>query len=127
MTMNRPLSAWCAAIGIAVLSQTAGAGIASAQPDLSPLLNTPCTYTQVNAALAAEAPDLANELADYPMAQARLQKFLAAPVDQRQQMIAQALSAHPQWQTTIDQKVGTPQGQQDAALLRQLASTCNNY
>ncbi|ULN40965.1 hemophore-related protein [Mycolicibacterium crocinum] len=102
-------------------------GLASAQPDLSPLVNTTCTYQQVMAALGAQAPDLAAELSKYPPAQAKLQKFLAAPIDTRQKLIQQALASHPQWQTTIDEKTGTSQGQQAQSVLLAVAGTCNNY
>lgn len=100
-----------------------GAGLASAAPDLGPLVNTTCSYEQVNAALLVESPDLANELAKYSIAQNRLKQFLAAPVDQRQQIIQQAMSSYPQWQS----KVGTPEGQQYAGAVAQVAATCNNY
>ncbi|MCX2928858.1 hemophore-related protein [Mycobacterium sp. CVI_P3] len=102
-------------------------GVASAQPDLSPLVNTTCSYQQVVSALGAQAPDLAAELSKYPPAQAKLQRFLAAPVNTRQQMISQALAANPQWQNTIDEKAGTPQGQQGQSTLLAVAGTCNSY
>jgi hemophore-related protein len=117
------------AVAIALLGLSPGAatGLASAQPDLSPLINTTCSYQQVTAALGAQAPDLAAELSKYPPAQAKLQRFLAAPVDTRQTMVQQALAAHPQWQNTIDEKAGTSQGQQAQSELLAVAGTCNNY
>ncbi len=102
-------------------------GIASAQPDLSPLINTTCSYQQVIAALNTQAPDLAAELSQYPPAQAKLQRFLASPIQTRQQMVQQALTTHPQWQNTIDQKAGTPEGQQAQAVLLAVANTCGSY
>jgi hemophore-related protein len=115
------------AIALLGLGSVAGAGVASAQPDLSPLINTTCSYQQVTAALGAQAPDLAAELSKYPPAQAKLQRFLAAPVDARQTMVQQALAAHPQWQNTIDGKAGTSQGRQVQSELLAVAGTCNNY
>ncbi|NTY59401.1 hemophore-related protein [Mycolicibacterium sphagni] len=115
------------AIALLGLGFGAATGLASAQPDLSPLVNTTCSYQQVTAALTAQAPDLAAELSKYPPAQAKLQKFLAAPVDTRQKMVQQAFAAHPQWQDTIDQKAGTSQGQQAQSVLLAVAGTCNNY
>lgn len=105
------------------MSLAAGIGLASAQPDLTPLINTTCSYPQIVAALNAQAPDLAQQLNDHPQAQAKLKQFLAMPIDQRQQMVQQVLAAHPQWQSTIDQKAGTSEGQQ----IMQVASTCHNY
>jgi len=113
-----------AAVGSLVLMMsTAGIGLASAQPDLSPLINTTCSYPQIAAALNAQAPDLAQQLNDHPQAQAKLKQFLAMPIDQRQQMVQQVLAAHPQWQGTIDQQAGTSEGQQ----IMQVANTCHNY
>lgn len=115
------------AIALLGLGSMAATGLASAQPDLSPLVNTTCSYQQVTAALTAQAPELAAELSKYPPAQAKLQKFLAAPVDTRQKMVQQAFAAHPQWQDTIDQEAGTSQGQQAQSVLLAVAGTCNNY
>jgi len=105
----------------------AEAAPASAQPDLSPLVNTTCSYQQVVSALTVQAPQLANELSQYPPAQAKLKRFLASPVDTRQQMVEQALAAHPQWQNTIDEKAGTSEGQQAQSVLLAVADTCGSY
>lgn len=116
---------WVAAVGALVLtmSSVAGMGIASAVPDLGPLINTTCSYPQIVAALNAQAPELAQQLSDHPQAQARLKQFLALPIDQRQQTVQQLLAAHPQWQSTIDEKAGSSEGQQ----ILQVADTCHNY
>lgn len=112
---------------LVALTCVGGAAMAYADPDLGPLINTTCSYSQVVAALNAQAPDLAKELAQFPTAQSRLQKFLAAPVDQRQQMLQQAITAHPQWESTLDQKVGAAQGQQDENAVLEVANTCSHY
>jgi hypothetical protein len=44
------------AVGGIALSLTTGAGVASADPDLGPLINTTCTYPQAVAALNAQSP-----------------------------------------------------------------------
>ena len=44
------------AVGGLALSLTAGAGVASADPDLDPIVNTTCTYPQAVAALNAQNP-----------------------------------------------------------------------
>ena len=71
------------------LSLTAGVGVASAGPDIGPLINTTCNYSQVVAALHAKAPDLANALSADPQAQAGLRQFLAMSPDQRRQYVKQ--------------------------------------
>lgn len=124
--MAHRCSRLAAALGGVVMSLTVTTGIASAQPDLTPLINTTCSYSQIMAALNEQAPELAKELSAYPMAQARLQKFLAMPVGQRQTTAQQAL-ANPQLQSILAQKAATPEGQQGGQLFLQMANTCNNY
>jgi hypothetical protein len=68
---------------------TTGVGVASAQPDLSPLINTTCGCSQVVAALNAQSPELANQFSAQS-AQSMLRRFLASPVDQRQQIVQRA-------------------------------------
>jgi hemophore-related protein len=89
------------------LSLTAGVGVASAGPDLGPLINTTCNYSQVAAALQAKAPDMANALSADPQAQAGLRQFLALTPDQRRQFVNKA------------QQVPQP--------LLDVIGTCNNY
>ncbi len=101
------------AVGGLALSLAAGAGIASADPGLDPVVNTTCNYNQVVSALGAQSPDAAAKFNGSPMAQHWLNKFLAAPPDQRQQMVAQAQSY--------------PAAQPYLGLVSQVANTCNNY
>ena len=83
----------------------------TAEPN--PLVNTTCTYEQFVAALNAQSPDTAEAFNANPDAQAQLHKFLDSPVDQRQQIVAEVAN--------------TPQGQQFAAGIMQLANSCHNY
>jgi hemophore-related protein len=101
------------AFGGLVLSLTTGVGVASAQPDVAPLINTTCSYSQIVAALNAQSPDLANQFSTNPVAQSMLRTFLASPVDQRQQIVQQAQA--------------NPLEQQYIGPLLQIANTCNNY
>lgn len=110
--MGARLFVRCAVItASAMLAGLGGAGVASAQPDLGPLVNTTCTYSQVISALNAEAPDLGKELSSFPAAQARLQSFLSAPVDQRQQMAQSGIAG----------------GQQYQGVILQVANSCSQY
>jgi hemophore-related protein len=95
------------------LSLTVGAGVASAAPDLSPLVPTTCSYPQVVAALSAQSPEAANEFNAQPMAQSMLSSFIASPVDQRQQIVQQVLAM--------------PMGEQYPLDVQTVASTCNKY
>ncbi|BBU23038.1 hemophore-related protein [Mycobacterium xenopi] len=99
------------AVGAVALSLTAGAGLASAQPD--PVINTTCTYPQVVSALNAQDPAAAAQFNASPVAQSALRRFLASPPAQRQQMIQQLQAS--------------PGGQQYLGTIEQVAQTCNNY
>ena len=108
---------------IAAIAFSPAAGPASADPISAAIATTNCSYAQVTAALNAQAPDLANQLNSRPQMQARLQQFLAMPIDQREQMIAQQQATNPMMEQMIAQKIG-PQGEQE---LIQVASTCVKY
>jgi hemophore-related protein len=101
------------AVGGLALSLTAGAGVASAAPDLGPAINTTCSYQQVVSALNAQDPSAAAQFNASPLAQSYLRQFLASPPAQRQQLAQQALAV--------------PGAQQQVGLVMQLASSCNNY
>jgi hemophore-related protein len=101
------------AVGGLALLLTTGAGVASAEPDLSPLVETTCTYPQAIAALDALSPDASEEFYAYPMAQSWLQTFLDSGVDQRWQLIQTARNV--------------PALQPYTALGLSIAKTCNKY
>ena len=117
--------------GAVAVAATMGVGVASAGPDLTPIINTTCNYAQVTAALNAVSPDMAAKLAQNPMVSSRLQSFLAAPIDERQQMVQQVMA----------RRGGGGGGgggggaaaaagvnpQQILATLTQVVNTCNNY
>jgi hemophore-related protein len=102
-----------AAFGGLALSLTAGAGVATASPDVSAIVNSTCTYPQVMAALNAQSPDLANQLATTPAANAWLQGLIAAPPAQRQVLVAQAQAV--------------PAVQQYTPVIIAVANTCNSF
>jgi hemophore-related protein len=86
------LTRMVAAVGGLALSLTAGAGVATADPDLGPVINTTCNYSQVLSALNAQSPAAAAQLNASPTAQSVLRGFLDSSPDQRQQ-IAQELQS----------------------------------
>jgi hemophore-related protein len=95
------------------LSLSSGAGIASAEPNVSAIINSTCTYPQVMAALNDQNPGIANELNANPLAVGWLQGLVAAPPDQRAQMIQQVQ--------------GAPELQPYMPVIYQVANTCNRY
>ena len=111
--VTRSLTGLAAAIGGLALSLVAGAGIASAGPDMGPAINTTCSYPQVVSALSAQSPAAAAKFNGSPMAQGWLRSFLAAPPDQRAGMAQQAQTY--------------PGAGQYIGLINQIAVSCNNF
>jgi hemophore-related protein len=105
--------------GLSVVIPLSLAGPASADPVTEALANTSCSYAQVTAALNAEAPALARQLNARPDMQANIQQFLAMPIDQRHQQLAQQQAVNPALQAMIYAQIG-PQ-------ITQVANTCMNY
>ena len=101
-----------ATVGLALPLST-GAWIASAQPDASAIINSTCTYPQVMAALNDQSPATANDLNATPLAVAWLQGLVAAPPNQRAQMVQQVQ--------------GVPGLQPYIGVIYQVANTCNGY
>jgi hemophore-related protein len=99
------------AVGGLMLSMTAG--VASADPDLGPAVNTTCTYDQLAAALNAQDPTIAAVFNSSPEMQSGLRQFVAGSPSQRKQM------AH--------EIVSDPESQPYIGLLQQTFATCNNY
>jgi hemophore-related protein len=95
------------------LSLSFGAGIASAQPDLSAIVDSTCTYPQVMSALTDQNPGVADELNANPLAIGWLQGLVDAPPDQRAQMVRQVQ--------------GIPALQSYLPVVYQVANTCASY
>lgn len=106
------LSKLAIGVGGLALTLTAGAGIASAQPNLDSAVNTTCGYGQLQAAANAADPTLAAKLNE-PMLQSAVQQFLAAPKGQRQLMAQQIASM--------------PENQPYLGLYQQIFDTCQNF
>jgi hemophore-related protein len=95
------------------LSLGTSTGVASADPDYGPLLNSTCTYPQAVAALNAQSPDAAQQFAASPLAQTWLRNFLGAGAAQRSKMLQQV--------------GGMPGAQQFEGVALQVANSCMNY
>ena len=113
--------------GAVTVAATMGVGVASAGPDLTPIINTTCSYAQVTAALNAVSPDMAAKLAQNPMVSSRLQSFLAAPIDERQQMAQQVMARRGGGGGGGGAAAAGVNPQQILATLTQVVNTCNNY
>jgi hemophore-related protein len=111
--IKRPLTRLAVAVGGLALSLSVGAGTASADPDLGPIVNTTCNYSQVMAALNAQDPGAAAQINSSPVAQSYLHQFLLSPPSRRMAMAQQIASS--------------PGAQQNFGLLQQVFNTCNKY
>ncbi|MGV0625441.1 hemophore-related protein [Mycolicibacter minnesotensis] len=110
--MTRPLESVVAVIGGLALS-LAAAGSACADPAQDPAINTTCSYSQVVAAMNAQAPETAAQFDVTPAAQSFLQNFLNSPPEQREQMLVQAR--------------GVPEAAQFVNLVGPIAKSCDKY
>jgi hemophore-related protein len=116
------------AAGIGVLTVSLSfSPVASAEPGDGPLIETTCSYAQLMAALQVEAPAASARLAQRPDAQAKLQEFVALPVDQRKQRVQGFLDRNPDVRAKVDEKRNTPEGQENIQMLAGIAATCHNY
>ena len=80
--MKRWLIELAVTIGGLSLATTAWAGLAWADPDYGPMINTTCSYDQAMRAVHAENPTAAQYLDQSPPDQQFLQQYLASSPDQ---------------------------------------------
>ena len=115
-------------LGVLMLGSMAlmTAAAASAQP-AGPLIETTCSYAQLEAALQVEAPEASGRLAENPDAQGKVQALLGLPIDQRRQRLQAFLDRNPDVASMIEQKRNTPEGQEKLLQMQRIADTCHNY
>jgi len=100
-------------VGGLALSLTAGAGVASADPDLGPMVNTTCTYEQAMAAVHAENPTAAKYLDKSPKNLEFLSVFISSSPDQRVNL--------------LNQIKNNPGVDQALPVFQQMLTSCVNY
>jgi hemophore-related protein len=115
--------------GFGVACALTGTSAAAAGVMNSPLLNSTCSFGQIDRALRAVRPDLAARLDANPQGKARLQQLMDLPVPQRKAAIQQWINQHPdqvahgrQWEAAHPGEMN-----QRLALGTQLAGICHNY
>jgi len=111
--IKRSLTRLAVTVGGLALASAAGAGVASADPDIGPMVNTTCNYDQAMRAVHAENPMAAQYLDQSPPNQQFLQQFMAASPDQRVNML-KSIQHNP----GIDQAY---------PIFRQMMTDCKNY
>lgn len=126
---GRKLLAAFALSGITVAGTILGAGAATADPLDSPLMNSTCTFAQIDRALHAEHPDIAAKLDAHPDRKAMLQRMYDQPIEQRKAQAQQWMNQNPdkvqkrrQWAQSHPNEVA-----QHRAVEAELANTCHNY
>ncbi len=95
------------------LSLSAGIGIASAQPNFEPMVNTTCTYDQAMAAIHAENPMAAQYLDASPPNLEFLRVFISSSPDQRRSL--------------IDQVKNNPGAAEAFPIIQQMFASCSKY
>ena len=111
--MRVSLTRLTAAVGGLALSLTAAAGVASAQPNIDAMVNSPCTYDQAIAAVNAENPTAARYLNQSPPNLEFVRVFLSSSTDQRVSLLNQ-IKNNP----GIDQAL---------PVFQQMMTSCVNY
>ncbi|WP_099038965.1 hemophore-related protein [Mycobacterium neglectum] len=107
------LTRTAAAVGGLAWSLTGWAGVASAQPDYGPMVNTTCTYDQAMAAVHAENPMAARYLDASPPNLEFLRVFLASSPDERMNLIRQ-----------VEDYPGATEA---FPIIQQMFASCHNY
>lgn len=110
-----------AALAISLVPATASAG----PLDLAaPLLNSTCSFAQVDAALHDKAPALASMLDQNPAQKAELEaKFNQSPAERQAEFDAYVRD-NPD---AANQAAGDPRASGIAATIQQVADSCHNY
>jgi hemophore-related protein len=110
---KRTLTGLAVGVGCLALSLTAGTGVASATPDIGPMVNTTCTYDQAMRAVHAENPMAAQYLDQSPPNLQFLQTFMASSPDQRVNLLKAIQN--------------NPGADQAFPIFRQMMTDCKDY
>ncbi|OBG81530.1 hypothetical protein A5733_01120 [Mycobacterium sp. NS-7484] len=100
------------AAGVA-MALSAGAGLASAEPDLGPMVDSTCTYDQAMKAVHTENPMAAQYLDQSPPNQQFLRVFLSSPRDERVNL--------------LNKIKGNPGVDQALPVFTQMLTSCTKY
>ncbi|HRD11025.1 MAG TPA: hemophore-related protein [Mycobacterium sp.] len=110
---KRWLTGVAVAIGGSALALTAGAGLASATPDIGPMVNTTCTFDQAMRAVHAENPMAASYLDSSPPNLQFLRQFMSSTPDQRV--------------TLLNAVKNNPGADEALPVFTQMMTSCVNY
>ncbi|MBF6299190.1 hemophore-related protein [Nocardia amamiensis] len=126
--MTRFLRATVALGGLVAAGALLVPATASAQPGPGgALLETTCSFAQIDAAVHAQFPEFAARLDAHPDRKAKLQEFLSLPVDQRKQRAKEFLDTHPDAKRKFEEHRDSPRAQEHRDKIRVVLDTCHNY
>lgn len=111
--MRGPLTKLATAASAVALALTAGAGIAAADPDFGPMINSNCTYDQALTALRTENPTAAQYLEQSPPNMEFLRVFTGSSPAERERLIQQVK--------------GNPGAAQAFPVIQQMFASCHKY
>ena len=127
----RPRTRAVAATTLTAAGLAAGAALlvpatASAEPTelFAPLLNSSCSFEQIDAGLHTESAQLAGILDAYPDKKAELKAKFDQPVQKRQAEFQQYLAEHPD---QAQQAQNDPRAAGISDTVQKVADTCHNY
>lgn len=123
---SRPAATALAASGLAGVAVLLSPAIAAADPMTlaGPLLNSDCSFAQIDAALHAKAPQLAAMLDSNPTQKAELQRKFDQPVEQRRAELQAMIDQNPDAARDAE---NDPRASGLAATIRTVAESCHNY
>lgn len=109
--------------GFAVAAAFSGTGAATADPmsDLEPLLNSSCSFSQIDAALHAVSPETAAQLDAAPAQKTAIQTAYEQPGDQRRTAFQTLISQQQQM------GVAAATNADFGPKLSQVVDTCSQY
>jgi hemophore-related protein len=121
-----------AALAIGAVTASAsllGTGTAAAGPLDGALLDSTCSFAQIDRALHAEHPDLAAKLDAHPDRKAALARVFDQPPAQRKAALQQLIAAHPDKVAQARQMIAQHPDQAAKArdVVNQLANTCHRF
>lgn len=102
-----------AVVGGVAAALTVGSGLASAVPDVGPMVDSPCSYDQAIKAVHAENPLAAKYLDQSPPNQQFLQVFLSSPREERVNL--------------LNQIKNNPGADQALPVFTQMLTSCTKY
>lgn len=123
---SRPAATALAASGLAGVAVLLSPAIAAADPMTlaGPLLNSDCSFAQIDAALHAKAPQLAAMLDSNPTQKAELQRKFDQPVEQRRAELQAMINENPDAAKDAE---NDPRASGLAETIRTVADSCHSY